>query len=60
MRLQLLVTAAGFCDRQRFSNGLFVFPKKRHVMSKPRRVDPHAEIPQDCRLCRLESMAVLV
>jgi hypothetical protein len=47
LRLQLLVTAAGFSDRQGFGNGLFVFSQKRHVMSEPRRIDSHAEMSPD-------------
>src|SRR5687767_3520198 len=47
LRLQLLVTAAGFGNRQRFGSGLFVFPQKGHVMSESRCVDSHTEMPHD-------------
>jgi hypothetical protein len=31
-------------------SGLFVFAEERHVMSVPRGVDSHAEMPQDLLL----------
>ena len=46
---QLLVPAARLADRQRRRGRLFVIPQKADMMPVPRRVDPHAQVPDRFR-----------